>query len=114
VIRIGQEGHVSFLLLEPRVVGLEEVIQERGADGEPTLAYQRPIVDGTEESGETACHYGRVVGVDGDGLLALAGFNARGEPRQWAGVGEGAHPTATDDDPAGHVFHLAADCPEHR
>lgn len=110
---IGDAGHVSFLVLEDNVVGTERVVQERDALGVEVRGYDRPIVDGTVESGRTDCHAGTVVAVAPDGLV-IGGFNHRGEPRQWRGVLDGTEPKARPDDPAGHVFHLASDCPEGR
>lgn len=127
-MRLGDDGHVSFLLLAPNVVAIREVPTERmpfdkqllqrmGIDperaGEPTAYATEEVVDGTVETGETKCYPARVVATDGK-LVQATGWNDRGEPVAWRDVRVGTKPNAIPDDPAGHVFHLSGDCPFKR
>jgi hypothetical protein len=115
-LSIGQPGHVCFRLLSPNIIGSVEVPVERDPrTNEPTAFVTEHRIDGTIDSGETACHLAQVVGVNEDGTVNASGFNARGDPRRWVGVQIGREPIPVTEpgreDPAGHTFHPAAACP---
>ena len=115
-LRLGQEGHVCFRLLAPNIVSSAQVPVARDPlTNEPTAWVADNRVDGTIDTGETACHWGHVVNLNEDGTVNVSGANARGEPWHWRDVQVGAQPepvtTPGREDPAGHTFHLPADCP---
>jgi len=121
--RIGTEGHVSFLELAPNVIAVRETVIERfNSDdrevelrGVPRIKGEEQVIDGTIETGETVCEWGRVTAVDEGELLTLAGFARSGRATTWRGVQVALEPTPVTEpgreDPAGHAFHVIADCP---
>lgn len=118
-MKIGDEGHICFRLLAPNIIASSEVPIDRDLrTNEPTVFMTDIRTDGTVDTGETACHIARVTRINEDGTVNAAGFNARGDSRQWQGVQVGAEPLPVTiesrEDPAGHTFHLAADCPWDR
>ena len=125
-MRIGSEGHVSYLELVPNVAEVRETVVERySADHEDPKLRWIPRITGTEEvpdpdqpripTGETVCEWARVTAVEDSGLLTCAGFSTSGRATTWRGVQEAPSPVPVTEpgreDPAGHAFHLTADCP---
>jgi len=126
--KIGDEGHVSFLVLEPKFDHVEKV-EVRDAAGNilykngdpqqgPVLVDRDVMTAETFPTDETRCHFARITGIstadDGTVTVQATGSNAIGESRRWVGVVPGPKPRARLEDPAGHVFHALAACPWER
>lgn len=128
-VRVGQQGHVSFLLLAPKFdhKALTESRDAAGniqyrdgiADHGPILVECDVMTAETFPTGETACQMATVTSVNADGTVNATGYNAVGEQRRWRDVRPGDEPNAFPvdadgfgGDPAGHVFHTT--CPYGR
>lgn len=128
-IKIGDQGHVCFLVLEPKVSHREKT-ELRDASGNiqyvdgddrkgPIMTERDAFTAETFPTGETRCQWARVTHVTpaGDGSLeslSLTGVNDSGESRRWLGVLAAAKPRARLEDPAGHVYHPTDACPWER
>lgn len=113
--KVGLGGHISYLVLAPKVDHVEKT-ESRDENGEilyrngvlqngPVLVDHDVMTAETFPTGETNCQAATIVGVNADGTVNAAGWNATGTPRAWINAVVGGTPAAREDDPAGHVFH---------